>query len=263
MREARGSTIIYDIRDMTPEVVQPQEPDSAQMGAFSRITGVFFEPGKTFADIGRRPTWVAPVLLLILVTMAVTFTMGQKIGWEQMVRQQIESNPRTAQMTAEQREAAIAMQTRMGGFFAYLIPIFLPVYYLILSGVLLGITAMMSAGLKFKQVFAVVTHANLPGVVSAVLMIVVMFLKNPSDFNFQNPLAFNPAAFMDPQTSSKFLYSLATSLDLFSFWIIFLLATGLHAAAGKKLSFGGAMTAVVAPWALWVLGKSALAGLFS
>jgi hypothetical protein len=248
---------------MTPEVVQPPEPDSAQIGAFSRITGVFFEPGKTFADIGRRPTWVVPVLLLVLVTVAVTFTMGQKIGWEQMVRQQMEANPRTAQLTAEQREAQIAVGTRMGGIFAYMVPVFLPVYYLIVSGVLLGMTAMMSAGLKFKQVFGVVAHANLPGLVSAVLMIVVMFLKSPSDLNIQNPLAFNPAAFMDPQTSSKFVYSLASSLDLFSFWIIFLLAIGLSAAAGKKLSFGGALTAVVVPWAIWVLGKSTLAGVFS
>lgn len=248
---------------MTPEVLQSPEPDSAQMGAFARITGVFFEPGKTFADIGRKPTWVIPLLLLIAVTIAVTFTMGQKIGWEQMVRQQMEANPRTAQLPAEQREQQIAMGVRFGSMFAYAIPVFMPVYYLILSGVLLAVTAMMSAGLKFKQVFAVVVHANLPGLVSAVLMIVVMFLKNPSDFNAQNPLAFNPAAFMDPLTSSKFLYSLASSLDLFSFWIIFLLATGLHAAAGKRLSFGGALTAVIAPWAIWVLGKSALAGLFS
>jgi hypothetical protein len=248
---------------MTPEVVQSPEPDSAQMGAFARIAGVFFEPAKTFADIGRKPSWVVPVLLLIVVTIAVTFTMGQKIGWEQMVRQQMEANPQTAQLTAEQREAQIAIGVRMGGIFAYAIPVFLPVYYLIVAGVLLGITAMMSAGLRFGQVFAVVTHSNLPGIVSGVLMIVVMFLKNPSDFNAQNPLAFNPAAFMDPQTSSKFLYSLASSLDLFSFWIIFLLATGLHAAAGKKLSFGGALTAVVVPWAIYVLGKSTLAGVFS
>jgi hypothetical protein len=248
---------------MPPEVVQSPEPDSAQMGAFARITGVFFEPGKTFADIGRKPSWVVPLLLLVVFTIAVTFTMGQKIGWEQMVRQQMEANPRTAQLTAEQREAQIAIGVRMGGIFAYAVPVFLPVYYLIVSGVLLAMTAMMSAGLRFKQVFAIVTHANLPGLVSAVLMIVVMYLKNPSDFNAQNPLAFNPAAFMDPETSSKFLFSLATSLDLFSFWIIFLLATGLHAAAGRKLSFGGALTAVVVPWAIYVLGKSAMAGVFS
>jgi len=42
-----------------------------------------------------------------------------------------------------------------------------------------------------------------------------------------------------------------------------LVATGLKAAGGKKLSFGGALTAVALPWAILVLGRASLAGLFS
>ena len=98
---------------------------------------------------------------------------------------------------------------------------------------------------------------------SAILTVVVIFLKNPDDYNMQNPLAFNVGAFMDPTTSSKFLYSMASSLDLFAFWTIFLLATGLKAAAGKKLTFTGALVAVLLPWAALVLVKSAFAGVFS
>jgi hypothetical protein len=59
------------------------------------------------------------------------------------------------------------------------------------------------------------------------------------------------------------MYSLASSLDLFVFWTIFLMATGIKAAAGKKLSFGGALCAVALPWAVFILGKAALAGVFS
>jgi hypothetical protein len=59
------------------------------------------------------------------------------------------------------------------------------------------------------------------------------------------------------------LYTLAMSLDLFTIWVILLTATGLKAAAGKRLSFGGALFAVVLPWAILVLGGASLAGLFS
>ena len=52
-------------------------------------------------------------------------------------------------------------------------------------------------------------------------------------------------------------------LYLFVFWIIFLIATGLKAAGGRKLSFGGALFAVILPWGVYVLAKSALAGVFS
>jgi hypothetical protein len=100
-------------------------------------------------------------------------------------------------------------------------------------------------------------------VISSILAVVVVFLKNPDEFNIRNPLAFNVGAFMDPNGSSKFMYALATSIDLFSIWTILLLATGLKAAAGKKLSFTGALVAVVTPWALLVLCTSALAGAFS
>ena len=90
-----------------------------------------------------------------------------------------------------------------------------------------------------------------------------MFLKSPDEFNLINPLAFNPAAFMDPINSSKFLYTLAMSLDLFTIWGILLTAIGLKAAAGKRLSFGGALFAVVLPWAILVLIGASVAGAFS
>jgi hypothetical protein len=131
-----------------------------------------------------------------------------------------------------------------------------------MAGVLALMALILSAGIRFKQIFAVVSYSCLVSLVSSILTVVVIFLKNPDEINIQNPLAFNPAAFMDPD-KNKFLYSLATSLDLFSFWTILLMAVGLKAAAGKKLSFGGALFAVVLPWAVYVLGKSAWAGFMS
>lgn len=233
------------------------------MGTFSRIAGVFFEPAKTFEDIGQRPNWLPPLLLIVVCTIAFTFLLGQHVGWDHIVRQQVENSSRAAQLTPEQREAQIAVGARMAPIFGYAPIVFIPVSYLVIAGVVLAMTAMMSAGLKFKQVFAVVCYSALPGIVYVGLCIMVMFLKDPDKFNVQNPLMFNAGSFMDPQGGSKFVYSLASSIDLFSFWTIFLIATGLKAAAGKKLSFAGALTAVVVPWALYVLVKSALAGAFS
>jgi hypothetical protein len=120
----------------------------------------------------------------------------------------------------------------------------------------------MSAPVRFKQVFAALCWSSLPGVISGILAIVVMFLKSPDDFNLANPLVFNPAAFMDQATASKFLYSLGTSLDLFFIWTLVLIAFGLKGAAGKALSMGGALMAVVLPWAVWAVGKASLAGVF-
>lgn len=250
---------------MTPESVSSMEPQPSRMGEFSRLTGVFFEPQKTFEDIARRPGFLVPMILIMVCSLAVMAVFTQHVGWDRLMRQQMETNSRMAQLTPEQRDNAIAVQSKFApiiGIAGALIG--LPIYFTVAAAVLLGIVAgIMSAPVKFIQVFSVMAYASLTGVVSAILTLVVMFLKSPDQFNLQNPLAFNPGAFMDPQTSSKFVYSLATSCDLFSFWTIFLIATGLKAAAGKKLSFGGALFAVILPWAVWVLGKSAIAGMFS
>ena len=254
---------------MTPEPVTTPEPKSEGMGAFSRIIGVFFEPGKTFEDIGKRPSWFLPLLLTILAGLAFYVAYGQHVGWERMLRQQMATNTRVQQqmerIPAEQRDSAIATQSKvMGGGYYVSAVVFIPIVMLVSAAILLGLTAMMSAGLRYKQVFAVVCFAGLPMVIKHALSIVVVFLKNPDDFNIINPLAFNFAALMDPISSSKFLYTIAVSFDLFAIWVILLTATGLSAAAGKrKLSFGGALFATVVPWVVFVLFGASMAAAFS
>ena len=251
-------------KDMTPENSPAVEPAPAGMGEFSRITGVFFDPKKTFEDIAKRPTWIVPLVLIMIAVLAVSMTMMQHIGAERIVRHGMEASSRAQQMTPEQREQAVAMGVKFASIMGYVFIVIVPVIYVIMAAVLLGMASgILSAGIRFKQVFAVVCYASLTGVIQSILTIVVIFLKNPDDFNMQNPLAFNVGAFMDPNTASKFMYSLASSLDLFVLWTILLIATGLKAAAGKKLTFTGALVAVLLPWAVVVLGKAALAGAFS
>jgi hypothetical protein len=245
-----------------------EPPQPTGMGEFSRLTGVFFEPGKTFEDIGRRPRWLVPLALLIVVTLAYYFFYSQHVGWARFMQHQLETSARMqqqfSQMPPDQREQAMAMQSKIMGISYYIGTIIMtPVMFLISAGILLGlVSGIMHSGLKFKQVFAIVCYAALPGVIKQVLAIGVMFLKNPDDFNLMNPLAFNPAAFMDPLNSSKFAYTLASSIDLFAIWGLLLTAIGLKAVAGKRLSFGGAVFAVVVPWALLVLFGASMAGMF-
>jgi len=250
---------------MTPENVLAGEPGPVRMSEFSRIPGVLFEPGKTFEDIGRRPSWLMPLLLTIVAVVAFYVAYGQHVGFDKFVQQQAETNPRMqqqmSQVPAEKRDQAMATQAKVMSI-AYPVgtAVVMPIMFVISAALTLAVAAMMSAGLKFKQVFAVISWASLVQVIKWLLAIVVVFLKNPNDFDLQNPLAFNLGAFMDPTTSSKFLRTIAVALDAFAIWGIILVAIGLKAAAGKRLSFGGALFAAAAPTLLFVLlGASAAA----
>jgi hypothetical protein len=235
------------------------------MSEGSRLTGVFFEPSKTFEDVAARPNFWVPLILIMAFSLAYMVLFGQQVGWERQIRHQTETSSRAAQQTPEQREAGIQIGLKIAPIAAIGgVLLGVPLVTLIWAAVLLGIVkGMMSVPLRLKQVFAILCYAGLPGAIMVLLSIAVMFMKPPDDFNLQNPLFFNPGAMMDPTTSSKFVYSLASSLDLFRLWNLVLIAIGLKAAGGKLISMGGAVTAVFLPWAIWILCAAALAGVFS
>jgi len=250
---------------MTPEQTAELEPQPKGMGEASRLIGVFFEPSKAFEDIAARPSFWVPLILSMVFGLAYMALFSQHVGWERMIRHQQETSSRAAQLTPEQREQGVQVGAKFAPIFGYAaIVVGVPLALVIWAAILLGIVkGIMSAPVRFKQAFAIVCYAGLPGVIFMVLAIAVMFLKSPDDFNLQNPLVFNPGAFLDQATASKFVYSLASALDLFRIWTLVLIGIGLKAAGGKAISMGGAMTAVFLPWAIWILGAAALAGVFS
>jgi hypothetical protein len=259
---------------MSPETLQGPEPGPAGMGTFARITGVFFEPAKTFEDIGRQPSWFLPLLLVILAGIVFTFMLGQQVGWEQVMTQERNISPKVAErmeqqmanVPPEQRQRATDLQAKVITPARYYSQAILgpPIGSLIRSALIMLIAGvMMSAGLRFKQVFAVVCFAALPRIVESLLKTVVVVLKK-QEINIFNPLAFNPGAFMDMATSPKFLYAILVSFDLFTIWTMVLMAVGLSAAAGRKrLSFGGALFAVAVPWLVLVLFGASMAAIFA
>ena len=245
---------------MTPETASDNAP--APLSEVGRIPAVFIDPKRAFADIAARPTWILPAALLAVAALAFTYIYSTRIGWDHYFRQIAETNAKMQQMDAQQREQAIQMQVKFGPIGGYVFSIIgIPLVALIVGGVILLMTKMAGASLKFKQTFAISAWAMLPGLISSILAIVVMFLKNPDDFNLQNPLAFNLAAFLEPPPNTgKFIYTLAKSFDLFTIWMILLLAVGISVAA-RKISFTKAVILVAAPWLIWVLISSGLAGM--
>ena len=199
---------------MTPELLPEEEPQPKGLGEGSRLTGVFFEPAKTFEDVAARPSFWAPLILVIVVSLGFMALFGQHVGWDRMIRHQLETSSRAAQLSTEQRETQIQMGAKFAPIAGYVgILLGVPLVTLIWAAVLMGIVkGLMSAQVRLKQVFAIICYSSMPGVIMALLAIAVMFMKPPEDFNLQNPLVFNPGAFMDPVATSKFLYSVASAL---------------------------------------------------
>jgi hypothetical protein len=247
---------------MSPEVASTFDAEPKPLSEVARLTGVFFEPGKAFADIAERPRWFLPLLIGIVFSIAYIYAFSSHIGWESYFHRLLGNNPRMQQLPEEQRQRTFDLQVKYAPVVGVVSSVVIaPVAVLLWAGIAMGIIkGLLGVPMRFKQAFAVLSYAGLPRVLYAILSTVVVFTtKNPDSFDVQNGFFSNPGAFMDPQTSSKFLYALASALDVFVIWVMLIAAIGLKAAGGKRLSYGGALFAVMVPWVVITLIRGALA----
>jgi hypothetical protein len=86
---------------------------------FGRIIGVFTCPKQTFASIAERPSWVAPLLLMIVLATCVGALLNTKMNWGEYIRHKAEENPRFSQMSEEQKDQAVGGQVKFWASFSY------------------------------------------------------------------------------------------------------------------------------------------------
>ena len=236
-----------------------------ELSEAGRLSGVFHAPAETFPDVAERGHWWIPALIMVVIGMIFAALFVQRVGYDRMIRKSFESSTQLQELPADKKAEAMAMQRKMmppimfGGPVAFTL-----IGIVIVAGVLLFVmNGLMDAGLRYKHALNICSYAMLPAsVVSSVLMCVVMYLKSPDEFDIERALAFNAGAFLNPDSTSKYLVSLATSFDLFTFWMIALMAIGFSVTVGpKKLPFSKALIGVLVPWGFWVLAKIGFAAL--
>jgi hypothetical protein len=231
------------------------------MSEGARLAGVFFSPGTAFADIARRPRWWIPVILSAILSTVFLNVFTSRVGWEQTIRQAMEQSPQIRDMPVQQREQTIRTMANIYKYVGYAGGLLGLVSVFVVSVVLLLVfDTILGSDIGLKRFMGVVAYAYLPMMIYTALSLVVLLLKNPEDFDLQNPLMFNVGAFLS-QDSSAWLRRLGSSLDLFSFWVMTLLAIGIVAAARKKLTFGKAFAGVAFPWMLYVALTTGLAAM--
>ena len=243
---------------MTEQADQP-----GRLGEAGRLVGVFWEPKPVLEDLAAHPRWWAPLILLTVLSLVFVVALSQVVGWDTAIRQQIESNPRVAQMPAEQRERAVQVGARFASSMGYAGAVSgIAVSTLVVAGVLLGIFNLLGgADLKYRQAFSLTCYSFLPIGLSTILSLVVMLLKDPADFDLQNPLPLNLGAFLNPATTARWLHALAASFDLFTLWVVLLLALGFSVAA-RRMRFGKSLLLVLLPWSVVVILKCGWAAAF-
>lgn len=240
----------------------PEAPE--RVNSIGRIFGALFSPKATFESIARRPTWFLPLLVLTLLSLGVVGLFGHRGGWPSFFQRQIATNTRMQQMPPDQQQRVLEAQLKYGPpvVYAEIVIIFF-VGAVIIAAIFMGIfNGLTGTKVRFKTSLGIVAHAWVPGLISGFLGVLVIALKDPSTVDLQNIVASNAGAFVSSD-SARWLIALLGSFDLFSVWMMILLAIGYNAAAPKKLSFGTAFAWIFAVWFVYVLAKVGLTAAFS
>jgi hypothetical protein len=246
---------------MATSTAVPQEQGLSEP---QRIINIFFAPSKTFDDLKRNASWWAPWLLASIVSLLFVYTVDKKITFEQSTINQIQKSARADQfdkLSPEQKAQQITLSTKITKYISYSIPVLILIINLIVAAVIMGIFNLgFGAALPFKRTLAIVYYAGLPFLISSILAIISMQFIDPEAFNVQNPVATNPAYFMDPYTGSKFLYGIASAFDIFVFWVIALMAIGVS--RNSKVKTGTACVAIFTVYFLYKLIGAGMATMF-
>jgi len=230
-----------------------------------RVIDTFVAPTKTFVDIRRSASWWVPWLLTAIFGLALVYVIDSKVGMDKVAENQIQLSPKQAakieQLPPEQREKQMDLSAKITRDIAYAIPVTSLIVMAIIAAVLMAtFTFGLGATLTFPQCLAISMYAWLPGIIKSLLVILTIFIGGGENFTFQNQLASNLGFLFDPNRS-HFLYSVASSIDLFNIWILVL--TGIGYSCVTRLKTSTCMGVVFGWWAVVTLGGSAIGSLFA
>lgn len=235
-------------------------PAAANDSSLARLAKVLVKPGEIFRAIAARPSWVAPLVLLALLTTALGYLVTTRIDFEPTLRMQSERSG--TQLSAEQLDESVERLKKVMPYFALFQGLIgAPAVYLVVALLFWVGFKLLGSELSYKASLATTLHALLPTGLAALLAIPVIWNRanfSPDEARSGAFLASNLAA-LAPEGTGRIATALLGSVDLFSIWAIILLVIGYRIVA--KVPRGAAAGVVLAIWLLGVAVKVGLVAL--
>jgi hypothetical protein len=214
--------------------------------------------------VNRKPTLIAPFLIAMIVvaSSAAVFNWRVHPDWNRLIRAQAQKRAeKTGQpVTEEQLQTQVKIGTTFANLSPLLAAVFMPIFFLILSGIFALGMMFIQAKTTFKKILSVVAwESAATALVSVIVTITTLMVQDQETLSNIDPTQgvniapTNLGAFL-PADSSGILQVLAGSIDIFSIWSMILLAIGLAAIAGvRKITPKNTGMMVFGFWVVWVL----------
>ncbi len=240
--------------------IEPAPPASGLPGAF---LGLYSAPRPAFERLLAARRWWIALAGAVALNLAFTAIWSRNVDPLEFMREQIAQSPQAASLSPEQFEQAVRQQAAAFPVFLWLGPfVFTPLAVVLVAAVYLFVFRFAKGSeIRFGDSLGVVGWTFLAvSLVTVPLLLMTIAAKGEWSVDPRTVLQAGPAVLLDKAETPRFLYTLLDSLDLFSFWTLFLLAVGY--AVGARRSTGWAAWGVLLPWVVYVLGRAALSSVF-
>ncbi|MRR08964.1 YIP1 family protein [bacterium] len=216
---------------------------------WGNLIGIYYQPAKVFEDLKPdiKWRWLAPLLIAVLAGVAAYFIIRPVMIPEIMAK--ISQNPDIPP------EALERIQSRVGSPLGVInVVIFTPVVALLIGLVFWGIFSMLGGRTTFGHMFTATAWAMMVNLPSSLVRVPLILAQET--IKVQTSLAL----VLPPEMEESFIFRLLAQVDIFTLWMLFVMATGYSVFTGldRKKSY----TAAYGAWGLWALVAAALGGMF-
>ncbi len=254
---------------MSTTAASPAVPEPAPLSAVGRILNLFVAPSTTFLDLKRNTTWaswLAPWLLIAAVSVGYALVIANKVGFERVMQNNIDAAPKQAaqieRLPPEQRAQQLKVSLAITKGITYGFPLLVLVGAVIVAALLMATFNFgVGAEVPYKTALAIVMYSSLTGAVSDLLAMASLLAgTDPEGFFIQNPIATNPAYFMNP-ADAPVLYAFLASLNVITIWKWVLYGIGFSCVS--KMNKGTTLTVAFAWFLVITLFQMGLAAIFN
>ncbi|PZO06274.1 MAG: hypothetical protein DCF27_12900 [Lysobacteraceae bacterium] len=192
----------------------------------SQLINIFLEPGKVFAELKEKPTFVMPALLAIVAAAVSMFIYFLYVDPEWFANHQLQALGSEMSKAELEQMSKMMPGARTSGYIALAsIAIVTPIIYCIFSLYYLLAGKITGNVISFKQGLSLTAWSSLPMILGSVLMLVTVFTSSPqSSLESMQLLNIDPLLVQLPMDHDW--SRLAKSFSLLNFWVWFLAALG-------------------------------------
>jgi Yip1 domain len=228
--------------------------------SLGRLLGVLLKPGETFRSIAERPTWLLPMIVLILLGGGAQWLLQSRADSEEVIRAQMRAYGVT--LTTEQMDKAVEQsqdptRRNIGLVFGLLVAV---AFNFIFAALLWMGFRLFASEIKYLPALSTAMYGLVPLGVAALLNVLLILVRGSVSVEevTAGGVLMSNLGFLASEDTSVPLRGLFQSVDFFSIWAIALLVIGFQTTA--RTSKGTAAGVVLT---VWLLGVGLKIGLMS